>query len=171
MRGSSGRALLVAVAALLVVGWFWLDPGSDGSGDPVADDTLRESATVQRVVDGDTLVLQDRRRVRVLGIDTPEAARDGRAAECGADAATAAARGAVEGRRVVLEADASQADADRFDRLLRYVQAPDGRDLGEGLLAEGHARVYAPAGDVARQETYEALEADARRSGKGHWAC
>lgn len=167
MTGGAGRAAAVGVvagAAAVAAWWTWQEaapPTPLGSHDVV----------VERVVDGDTLVLAGGERVRVLGIDAPEAARDARPAECGADEATAAARRLVEGRAVRLRADASQADRDDFGRLLRYVETLDGEDLGLDLVAQGHARVFAPRGDVARQTSLERAEAQARERGAGAWAC
>jgi len=93
------------------------------------------SARVERVIDGDTLVLEGGRRVRLLGIDAPERGRPG------ADAATARLRELVEGRRVRLEFAAPLAGRteDRYGRLLARVLV--GRaDVGERLRREGHAR-------------------------------
>ena len=172
-RGSSalqsgragGTAALVLFTVVGLIAWFYQ---RDTSQEP---DGTTSTATVQRVVDGDTLVLETGDRVRVLGIDSPEAARDDRPAECGADAATTAARDLVEGQSVRLISDPSQADADRYDRLLRYVENYDGTDLSLHLIENGHARVYAPAGDVQRQERYKQAESAARSEGTGLWAC
>ena len=40
-----------------------------------------DSATVQRVVDGDTLRLSDGRNVRMIGLNTPELGKQGRSDE------------------------------------------------------------------------------------------
>lgn len=165
----TGRERLVAatvVAAVALGGAAWWT-----SQEPSPVTVASVDAVVERVVDGDTLVLTDGERVRVLGIDTPEAARDGRPAECGADEATAAARALVEGQPVRLRPDPGQADRDDFDRLLRHVETLEGEDLGLGLVTEGHARVFAPRGDVARQSTLERAEAQARGRGVGLWGC
>lgn len=157
-------AAAVAGAAVGVATWWTVqDPQSAGPGS--------QDAVVERVVDGDTLVLTGGERVRVLGIDTPEAARDGRPAECGADDATEAARRLVEGRPVRLLADPGQADRDDFDRLLRYVETLEGKDLGLVLVTAGHARVFAPRGDVVRQSALARAEAQARARGVGLWSC
>lgn len=149
------RSLLLASALVLGgVGW-WMQ--SDRPTSP-GDDEPATSATVSRVIDGDTFIVDGSTRVRVLGIDTPEAARDGKAAECGASEATAAARDMLDGQDVDLIADASQADSDAYGRLLRYVELEDGRDLAQELLSAGHAVVYTPAGTIARQDTYETAE-------------
>ncbi len=93
------------------------------------------TARVQRVVDGDTLVLSNGERVRILNIDTPE--MPPRAA-CAAEAERALAAKArlesmIEGRVVALFAGAR--DRDPYGRLLRRIEA-DGRDVGERLIAE-----------------------------------
>ena len=52
-----------------------------------------DTAVVSAVIDGDTVILEfadTTERVRLIGIDTPELARDDKPAECGADLATAA---------------------------------------------------------------------------------
>ena len=39
-------------------------------------------------------------------------------------------------------ADPTQADRDQYDRLLRYVQLPDGTDLGSTMISDGNADEY-----------------------------
>lgn len=150
------RSLLLGSALVLGgVGW-WMQsdhPTSSGEDEPAT------SASVSRVIDGDTLIVEASTRVRVLGIiDTPEEGRDGQPAQCGAREATAAARALLDGQNVDLIPDASQADSDAYGRLLRYVELEDGRDLARQLLSAGHATVYTPAGTIARQDAYEAAE-------------
>ena len=69
--------------------------------------------TVLRVIDGDTIELTNRERVRFIGVDAPERG------EPGADEATRFVRERVEGLTVWLESDG--ADRDRFGRLRRYI--------------------------------------------------
>jgi endonuclease YncB( thermonuclease family) len=101
-------------------------------------------AIVVRVIDGDTIVLNNGERVRLIGIDAPEIG------EPGADEATQFVRERVEGLTVWLEADG--ADRDRFGRLRRYVwlQQPSNTldenqirqyQLNALLLENGLARV------------------------------
>ena len=58
------------IAAVLLVG-IGIGLGT-GYGVWQADNNLYEQALVIRVIDGDTVELADGRRVRYLGIDTPE---------------------------------------------------------------------------------------------------
>ncbi len=142
-------------------------------------------ARVDRVVDGDTLVVRlgdgRRRRVRLIGIDTPETKRPGSPVECGGPQATAlmlrlALRGegrGVRGRDVVLVGDPSQDAADRYGRWLAYVDATDGsggnRDIGRALVEAGWARAVAFDGPFRRQAAYGVAEAHARLRGRGIW--
>ena len=77
---------------------------------------------VVRVVDGDTIIVrlggQDR-RLRYIGMDTPETKKPDTPVQWMGPEASAANAALVEGRMVVLEKDVSETD--RFGRLLRYV--------------------------------------------------
>jgi endonuclease YncB( thermonuclease family) len=68
---------------------------------------------VEEVVDGDTIVLEDGVRVRLLGLDAPEQGA------CFADQSKQGLQEMVLGRQVILEKD--QTAKDNYDRLLRYV--------------------------------------------------
>ena len=46
------------------------------------------------------------------------------------------------GASAQLVADPTQADRDQYDRLLRYVQLPDGTDLGSTMISDGNADEY-----------------------------
>lgn len=130
----------------------------------------RDRAVVVRVSDGDTLVVRigrRERRVRVVGIDTPEVYFG---AECGGpEASRRMKRLAPAGARVVLVSDPTQAARDRYGRLLRYVERR-GRDLGLAQVRSGWARAYVYGGvPFARVEAYRRAEAAASSAGRGAW--
>lgn len=93
-------------------------------------DADTHTAVVTRVIDGDTVVLDNDERVRLLGIDAPETA------ECHADTATQRMIELVQGETVTLVRDGD--DRDHYERLLRYVDV-DGVDAGLTLIQEGLA--------------------------------
>lgn len=135
-----------------------------------------EAATVVRVVDGDTIVIDRGRgdeRVRYIGVDTPETVAPGSPVEWMGPEASAANKGLVEGREVVLEFDVSETD--RFGRLLRYVWIrDDSRPSGWlfvnlELLARGFAQVVTYPPDVRYVDLYLAAQADARDRELGLW--
>lgn len=112
-----------------------------------------ERATVDRVLDGDTLRLDDGREIQLIGVDAHEAGT------CAGDAATRHARARVEGRQVVLHAE--RGGRDRSLRPLLYVRydGPDDEyDLGYSLAYNGLALPY-PA--YAGNERYTANVAEA----------
>lgn len=159
--------LLIAVAASIAVGCGATpSPSAEPSGGEVV-----------RVVDGDTLIVRiggDEERVRLLGVDTPEAARDGSPAECGADAASAnLARLARAGARARVVTDPGTGDVrDRYDRLLAFVSV-GGRDLGLAQVRRGWAEVFAFRDRrFTRRDRYEDAYEDAADRGAGvHGRC
>ena len=72
-----------------------------------------ESAVVERVIDGDTLVLANGERVRLIGIDAPE-----KGEKCFEEAKNRLQQ-LVFGRLVFLRRDVS--DRDKYGRLVRFV--------------------------------------------------
>jgi micrococcal nuclease len=103
------------------------------------------SATVTRVVDGDTVIARGadgtESSVRLIGIDTPESVKPGTAVECGARAAAQTLRELVEGEAVTLTSDPTQDRVDAFGRLLAYVDV-GAIDAGEAMIRAGYSRVY-----------------------------
>lgn len=132
-----------------------------------------ETASVVRVVDGDTIVIdrgRGKERVRYIGIDTPESVKPGTPVEFMAREASAANEALVEGREVVLERDVS--DVDRYDRLLRYIWLRDGDGwvfVNLELVRRGFAQVATYPPDVRWTETFLAAQREARDAGAGLW--
>ncbi|MBI3959616.1 MAG: thermonuclease family protein [Chloroflexi bacterium] len=127
-----------------------------------AESANRESATVQRVIDGDSVLLADGREVRYIGIDAPELHSD----DPWAAAAKTANIRLVQGKRVRLEREVSEAD--RYGRLLRHVYVGDRWVNGE-LIAAGLARVRLLAPDVQRGAELVKLQEEAQRRRRGMW--
>ena len=122
-----------------------------------------ETATVTRVIDGDTIILVTGHQVRYIGIDTPEVHPE---LETYGMEAWQANRRLVEGKEVRLEPDVS--DTDKYGRLLRYVYVNDkfvNAELVRQRLAE--AKAYPP--DTKYQGYLEQLEREARQEGRGMW--
>ncbi|GAB3059484.1 thermonuclease family protein [Sediminivirga luteola] len=111
---------------------------------------------VVAIVDGDTIRVDlggETERVRLLGIDTPELGRGGTADEpCAVEARERLAE--LIGDQIVLVPDPAQGDRDRYGRLLRYADTPEGVDAGLVLVAEGLADLYWAADDITRWDDY-----------------
>lgn len=147
-------------------------PTGQPSTEPAGATVRRDVGNVVRVTDGDTLKVRVRgvgvRAVRVLGIDTPETYAG---PECGGQKATRSMhRFAPVGSTVVLLSDPSQANQDRYGRLLRYVERGR-RDVGRRQLRTGHARVYVYRDNPFRRTaSYRTAERSARAADRGLWA-
>ncbi|MHC4519983.1 MAG: thermonuclease family protein [Planctomycetota bacterium] len=130
--------------------------------------------TVARIIDGDTLDIDapdgdaPTTRIRLLGIDAPEARdSDGSPAYFASEAA-AHARQLVDGANVTVYLDEGGDTRGKYGRLLAYLEMSDGRFLNEVLLSEGY--VYA---DLRFRhgyyQRYRQLESSARSLRKGLW--
>lgn len=75
-----------------------------------------EAVTVARVIDGDTIELSDGRKVRLIGVNTPESTN--RTEDYGKEASNYT-QSKLEGKQVWIQKDVSEAD--RYDRILRLV--------------------------------------------------
>jgi micrococcal nuclease len=117
---------------------------------------------VERVADGDSFTCRDGRRVRLIGIDTPELAQG----EAGRRARAALGRLAPGGTSVRLERDV--APRDRYGRELAYVWNGS-RLVNETLVLEGWALLYTVPPNVKYAVRLERAQKQARTAGAGLW--
>lgn len=141
---------------------------------------LTESGKVVAISDGDTVKVDVGGlvvTVRLLGINSSEV-KDPRKRnsdgtyihECGGEEASAFAKDLLDSRHVTLVADPTQADRDRYKRLLRYVRLDDGRDYSIEAARAGMARNYVYGRKrVTEQDQIEAAESEARTARRGLW--
>lgn len=137
-----------------------------GDDEPSATASAAAAANelrVTNVIDGDTLDLSDGRRVRVLGIDTPEMG------ECGYEEAREFARAALLDEKVDVAADPTQDAVDRHGRALLYVERL-GIDYSHAVVGAGWAEYIVVGGvPVQKAETLENAEDTARALKLGIW--
>ena len=119
-----------------------------------------EQALVTRVIDGDTIELEDGHHVRYLGINTPEVE------EFYAVEATARNRELVEGK--IVELQSGKRDQDEYGRLLRYVYV-DGVFVNAELVAQGYARACIFDPDERYSQVLVQLEQYAKLRNIGVW--
>jgi micrococcal nuclease len=120
--------------------------------------------TVERVVDGDTLVCREAgERVRLLLIDTPELAQR----PYGELARSELQRILPRGASARLELDLEPRD--RYGRLLAYVFAPDGTMANEHMARQGYAVVISFPPNLRHIDRIRAAVAEARAAGRGLW--
>jgi endonuclease YncB( thermonuclease family) len=127
------------------------------------------SAVVTAIVDGDTVVLDDGREVRLVGIQAPKLPLGRPAFKKWpfADAAREFAARLMQGGRVTLRYGGRQTD--RHGRALAHLVAEDGTWVQGVLLRQGFARVYSFSDNRALVSEMLAIEADARADRRGIW--
>ena len=152
--------------ALSLVGCDGADGADEGAAEGSSCGPTR--AVVERVIDGDTVELEDGTRVRYLMIDTPESTNG--KDDCFGAEATDLNRMLVEGKEVTLRYDVECTD--RFYRLLAYIEV-SGREINSLMVERGAACVlHIPPNGEDRADEFAALEAQARASMVGVWgAC
>lgn len=145
------RALpLVALVSLLA---------SCGPGEPTRTG-VGEAAAVAFVLDGDTVELTDGRRVRYIGINTPEVGQPH------AEEAKEFNETLVAGQRLWLETDAQEID--QYGRLLAYVWV-GGTFVNLELVRRGYANAYTVPPNVRYADVFMQAEREAREAGRGLW--
>ena len=130
------RPAVVAGLILLVALLRLLNSGHQRAAGP---EGLPEGVyTVERVVDGDTLVLVGGARVRLIGADTPETVKPNHPVEPFGPEATKFTKSFVADARGEVRLQMDKERKDRFDRFLAYVFSGD-RMLNEELIRAGLA--------------------------------
>ena len=127
----------------------------------------REFAIVKNVIDGDTIELQDGRKVRYIGMDTPETRHPQRGVECFGKEASMRNTELVGGKTIELQKDVNEID--RYGRLLRYVWV-ENIFVNKQLVEEGYAVASAYPPDIAHQDELDRAEVSARENQKGLWS-
>jgi micrococcal nuclease len=138
------------------------------------DDRPRDLAegeyVVSFVIDGDTLILDDGKRVRLIGVDTPETHERDKPAERWGPEADAFARNFVEqaGGKLRLQFDDERLD--KYGRYLAYAWS-GGTLLNEELIRAGLGR-FTPgfrfSGTMKRR--FATAEREAKSRGVGIWS-
>ena len=131
------------------------------------------NATVERVVDGDTVVVEidgTRETVRLIGIDTPETVKPNAPVECFGPEASATTKELLpEDTEVRLERDVEARDD--YGRLLAYVyRASDGMFVNLELVRQGYAVLLTFPPNVAHVDDFVDAADAASDAGRGLWS-
>lgn len=140
------------------------------SADKSVDESLESASSltykVTRIIDGDTIELENGQKIRYIGIDTPETVAPNKPEGCfGKDAANKN-RELVENKYVRLEKDVNETD--RYGRLLRYVYV-DNIFVNEYLVRQGYAFAVSYPPDISKQEILREAENEAKTHLRGLW--
>jgi micrococcal nuclease len=154
----------VALVVLLAIAAFRLWQDETPAPGPLAEGSYQ----VERVVDGDTLVLVGGHRVRLIGVNTPETVAPDRPVEPWGPEASAFTRSFVGDQSVRLQLDRERID--QHGRHLAYVWNGN-RLLNEELIRAGLGRYepqfyYSPT----MKRRFQKAQDSARRDGVGIWS-
>ncbi len=118
---------------------------------------------VIKVIDGDTIILNNSERVRFSGINAPEVG------ECFYEEAKHRLEGLILNKDIFLERD--RTDKDKYGRLLRYVYFNKSL-VNLFLVQEGFVKVYHKyKSDTKRYEKLKEIEDESKLFNKGLWNC
>jgi micrococcal nuclease len=152
-------AIVIAVWRLLETQW------------PATTETLPEGMyAIERAVDGDTLLLDDGRRLRLIGVDTPETVKPDTPVEPFGPEAARLTREFIDeaGGNVRIQFDREKED--KHGRLLGYVYHGQ-RMLNEELLRAGlaEAELGYPFSPTMKSR-FRGAQSEAQRARRGIWA-
>ena len=133
-------------------------------GDPYKGN--REKAKAAFVYDGDTIELSDGRKVRYIGINTPEEENKSGVSQCYSRQASDINKQLVAGQEVEMEKDIS--DTDKYGRLLRYIWV-DGVFINDFLVRQGYAKAETIPPDTKYSGEFTAAEKEAKEDKRGLW--
>ena len=136
-----------------------------GSCSSAGDNSLNK---VVSVIDGDTLVMLNGEKVRLLGINAPELGYNGALNDAGALAARQFLKTRVLNKFVVIEKDAE--DKDHYGRTLAHVFLKSGEHINRDLLR--HGKVFLNIHPPNLRYSSQLIEAQsmAEKAGKGIWS-
>ncbi len=132
-----------------------LAPQTRGNAPATPD---RRFLTVKKVYDGDTVLLEDGRKIRLLGINTPEIAHGNRVGEAGGEQAKAWLTEKLLNQPVRLEIGVEKTD--HYGRTLAHLFNTENEHINLQLVANGMASVeifppnLAYAGQLASAEQH-----------------
>lgn len=121
---------------------------------------------VSKVIDGDTLLLANGEKVRLIGVDTPETKHPQKPVQWFGKEAYLFTKTMVEMKQVSLEFDWQKRD--KYGRLLAYVYLADGTFLNAEIIRQGYGFAYTKY-PFKYLEEFRMYEKEARESRKGLW--
>lgn len=163
-RSAAGLLLAMIVAAVTLAGQWWRS--RDQQGDLPAGGEA--NCRINRVVDGDTLLLEDHTRVRLIGVNTPETVKPEHPVEPWGPEAAQFSRDFTSGGAVRLVFDKERTD--KYGRTLAYVYVGD-QMLNEELLRAGLGRSETQYHfSAAMKRRFLAAETEAQAARRGIWS-
>lgn len=158
---------MVRLFYCLLCGLLWTTHGAAAAA--CGTDRVDQVVRVAHVYDGDTVRLSTGEKLRLIGFDTPELARDGRAAQPLAVAARNRLQALLLAGGNILQLRGDRQAGDAYQRRLAHGFLKDGRSLASVMLTEGLATIIPVPPNLWNLDCYRTAEAKARQAGIGIW--
>ncbi len=129
-----------------------------------------EAAIIKSVHDGDTVKLVDGRKIRLIGINTPELARSGKTEQAFASDARDQLKQLIAASDNRVKLVYGKERLDRYQRTLAHLFLPNDQNLQLALLQRGLATASAYPPNVAFTDCYQLAEQIARSKSLGIWS-
>lgn len=130
---------------------------------------IDERVQVVYVYDGDTIKLKDGRRVRLIGINTPEIGRNSATPRPFATNARDALQGLLDAGNSTVLLQYGAEHRDHYGRLLAHTFLENGENIAITLLQQGLATTLVVPPNTWARTCYQDHEDQARSAGRGLW--
>lgn len=134
---------------------------------------IDESVRVNYVYDGDTLQLEDGRKIRLIGLDTPEVfsrhKNISRDIKVKGENAKAALQQQLNRSNQRVSLAYGPQRFDRYNRTLAHVFLPDGENLQAWLIEQGHGIAFTTPPNDTMSDCYQQQETQAIKAKRGIW--
>jgi len=144
-------------------------PGRPASAADCPAGHISERVTTARVYDGDTVRLADGRRLRIIGINTPEISRPGKAGEPFATEARTALKQLLDSHNHTLLLQYGKERQDHYGRELAHAFLESGESIAVALLRQGLATTLVVPPNTWGESCYRKFEDAARQAHRGLW--
>ncbi|MFK5915613.1 MAG: thermonuclease family protein [Woeseiaceae bacterium] len=131
--------------------------------------TFEETVTVSYVYDGDTIKLSDGRKLRLIGVNTPERGRDGKADEPFYLAAKQHLEKIIELNNHQVKLITGKEKHDRYQRLLAHIFTKDNKNISEDIIRNGLGYMISIAPNLHFLSCYQQAEQQAKSQQRGFW--
>lgn len=166
----------IALLASLIIGMILVYSGLQSKNSSQAHNNTSLSAKYQvvQVVDGDTAEISingQTKKVRFIGMDTPEVVDPRKTVQCYGREASNRAHELLDDQYVSLEYDNKVGQNDKYGRTLAYIIMADGTNYNQKMIAEGYAHEYTYSSQTYKyQAEFKSAQVNAETSQLGLWS-
>ena len=131
---------------------------------------IHETAQIDYVHDGDTVKLKDGRKVRLIGINSPEVSHKNQPAQSFAYPARNALRAMIKQANQKVGLSYGLQRYDKYKRTLAHLYLADGTNVQAQLIKQGYATAFTTPPNDRLSDCYKKLEASIISQQKGIWS-